>query len=304
MSTIKLIDQEQQTWLEAVLDAMPLAASCARIDDQQIIFQNEKFRELFGYQPGDHKTVRDWIEQTYVIPRQAKRAEEMWSSFYASSPIGPVRFGQVEVDVLCKDGSVKTTLLSGVMLPKENWGLAIFADITERKEQEKLAQKLALEDDLTGLPNRRAFSEMLKQYMSRARRLDKSTALLLIDLDGFKDLNDTRGHKAGDAALQIIADRLGRSIRLEDFVARVGGDEFAVIIDCVDNTETTVDVANRILTEVRDRPIIVEGREALLDLSIGIGIYPQDARDGDKLFKAADAALYRAKKKGRGCWSR
>lgn len=304
MSASKHADKHQQVWLEAVLDAMPVAASCSTLDDQKIIFLNQRFTELFGYGPGDHRTVKDWIEKTYVNPRQAEKSTEVWEQYFKTASIVPIKFGQAEIDIRCKDGSVKTTLLSGVVLPKENWGLAIFTDITDRKEREKLTRRLAMEDDLTGLPNRRSFNETLKRYLSRSRRQNKSIGLLLIDLDGFKELNDTRGHKAGDDALKIIADRLRRSIRMEDFVARVGGDEFAVIIDSIDNNYTTTEVAERILASIHDEPIIVEERLAPLDLSIGIGIYPIHARDGDKLYEVADQALYRAKEKGRGQWSR
>ena len=304
MVAIKHVDKRQQTWLETVLDTMPVAASCSTLDDQKIIFVNQQFTELFGYEFGEHKTVKEWIEKTYVNPRQAEKSAQVWSKYFETASIVPIKFGQVEIDIRCKDGMVKTTLLSGVVLPSENWGLAIFADITDRKEREKLIQQQAMEDDLTGLPNRRAFNETLKRYLSRSRRQNKTTGLLLIDLDGFKELNDSRGHQAGDAALKIIADRLRRSIRMEDFVARVGGDEFAVIIDSMDTTYTTTEVAERILAGIHDEPIIVEERKVPLDVSIGIGIYPVHARDADKLYNVADEALYRAKGKGRGCWSR
>ena len=303
MSALSQFDQRLQNRLEAVLDGMPVAVSWADLKNEEIVFQNKKFREMFGYQLGDHKTVTEWIQKTYINPEHVDRAMQMWAPHFETSSIVPIEIDQVEVDVLCRDGTVKTTLLGGVILPGEGWALAIFTDITERKEQEKLIQKQALEDDLTGVPNRRAFNETLKRSLSRSRRKKKSAGLLLIDLDGFKALNDTHGHKVGDIALQMIAERLNRGVRTEDFVARLGGDEFAVIVDSMDNVKIVEDVANRILAEVH-KPIRMEGREIPLDLSIGIAVFPADAVDGEELYRAADRALYRAKKAGRGHWSR
>ena len=303
MPALGQFDQRLQNRLEAVLDGMPVAVSWADLKDQRIVFQNRKFRELFGYELGDHKTVTDWIQNTYINPEHVDRAMQMWAPHFETSSIVPIEIDQVEVDVQCKDGTVKTTLLGGVILPSEGWALAIFTDITERKEQEKLIQRQALEDDLTGVPNRRAFNETLKKSLSRSRRRKKSAGMLLIDLDGFKALNDTHGHKVGDIALQMIAERLNRGVRTEDFVARLGGDEFAVIVDSVDDVKIVEEVANRILAEVH-KPIRMDGREIPLDLSIGIALFPTDAIDGEELYRAADQALYRAKKAGRGHWSR
>ena len=303
MSAMSQSDQHLQNRLEAVLDGMPVAVSWAGLKDQKITFQNKKFKEMFGYELGDHATVTEWIEKSYINPDHVERAMRMWAPHFETSSIVPIEIEQVEVDVLCKDGSVKTTLLGGVIMPSEGWALAIFTDITERKEQEKIIQRQALEDDLTGLPNRRSFVETLKNSMSRSRRRKKSAGLLLIDLDGFKALNDSLGHNVGDIALQTIAQRLKRGVRGEDFVARLGGDEFAVIVDSIDNAETVEDVAERILAEVH-KPIKVDGEEISLGLSIGISMFPADAIDGEELYKAADKALYRAKESGRGTWSR
>lgn len=303
MSALNTADERLQNRLEAVLDGMPVAVSWAGLKDQKIVFQNKKFKEMFGYELGDHKTVTDWIKETYVNLDHVERAMRMWAPHFETTSIVPIEIEQVEVDVLCKDGSVKTTLLGGVILPGEDWALAIFTDITERKEQEKLIQRQALEDDLTELPNRRAFNDTLKKCLSRSRRQKKSTGLLIIDLDGFKELNDTRGHNAGDQALQTIAGRLRRGVRAEDFVARLGGDEFAVIVDGIDNAGMAEEVADRILAEIH-RPLRLDGKQVALSLSIGIGIFPEDAPDGEKLYKVTDAALYRAKDFGRGHWSR
>lgn len=303
MSALGHNDQHVQSRLESVLDGLPVAVSWANLKNQGILFHNNRFMEMFGYDLGDHLTVTDWIRKTYVNPEQMEQAMDMWEPHFETSSIVPIQIDQMEVDVRCKDGSIKTTLLGGVILPNEGWALAIFTDITQRKEQEKVIQRQALEDDLTGVPNRRAFNNMLKKSLSRSRRRRKHAALLIIDLDGFKALNDNHGHRVGDNALQVIAERLNCGVRTEDFVARLGGDEFAVIVDGIDDAKIAEDVANRILEEVH-KPIRLNGKVVPLDLSIGIGMFPDDAVDVDELYKAADQALYRAKEAGRGHWSR
>lgn len=296
-------DDRLQHRLQAVLDGMPVAVSWAGLKDQQISFVNSKFTDLFGYVLGDHATVTEWIQQAYPNPDQVQRAMDMWGPHFETTALVPFEIDQVEVDVRCKDGSVKTTLLGGVILPAEGWALAIFTDITERKENERRIEKLALEDPLTGLANRRAFDRYLQRSLARARRHKLGVALLITDLDEFKTLNDTHGHNNGDVVLQTIADRLRISVREEDFLCRLGGDEFAVIIENVDGVAVAEDVAGRILREV-GRPFTLGEKPVPLGMSIGIGLFPGDAGGVEGLYQAADEALYRAKDAGRGVWSR
>lgn len=296
-------DQHLQQRLEAVLDGMPVAVSWAGLKDQSIRFVNRKFTEMFGYVLGDHPTVMEWIQQTYPNPEQVDRAIRTWAPHFETSAIVPFEIGQVEVDVRCKDGSVKTTLLSGVILPREGWALAIYTDITARKREEMYTRKLAMEDALTGLANRRAFNDNLKSSLSRSRRQEKAIALLLVDLDGFKVLNDTLGHTCGDLALQVIAERLRGAVRTEDFVSRLGGDEFGVILDNATSAEGVEQVAERIIEEV-SKPYTSQDTPVTLAASIGIARFPDDAIDEKSLYDCADKALYRAKQAGRGRWSR
>lgn len=296
-------DERLQQRLEAVLNGMPVAVSWAGLKDQKIRFVNKKFTDLFGYERGDHPTVTEWIQQAYPDAAQVERAMKMWAPHFETTAIVPFEIDQVEVNVLCKDGSVKTTLLGGVILPGEGWALAIFTDITDRKENERRVEKLALEDPLTGLANRRSFDRFMRRTLARARRQRKPVALLLADLDEFKVLNDTLGHSSGDLVLQAIADRLRIGVREEDFICRLGGDEFAVVIENLNSSAIVEDVAERILLEV-GRSFTVENKPVQLAMSIGIGIFPADAESADSLYKAADEALYRAKDAGRGCWSR
>lgn len=296
---IHLLEQR----LEEVLEAMPIAISWATLKDQKLRFMNKKFTEMFGYVLNDHPTVEHWINTTYVKPEHIKRANEMWFPYFSSTSIRPIEIPQVEVDVLCKNGDIKTTLLGGVLLPHEGWGLATFVDITERKEHELQIEKLAMEDPLTGLANRRAFNEILKGSLSRARRGGKKTALLLVDLDGLKQLNDTLGHDRGDLVLQKVAERLRESVRSGDVVCRLGGDEFSVVADAVDGPGTVEEMADRIMLEIQ-QPFTIGNIPVDLSVSIGIGIYPSDAENAESLYKRTDEALYRAKNNGRGRWSR
>ena len=289
--------------LEEVLKAMPVAVSWARLSDQKIVYLNRKFQEMFGYVLGDHATVQDWIEQTYPNPEQAERAASMWYPYFGITDVEVVEIPQVEVDVLCKEGSIKSTLLGGMILPDVGWALATFVDITALKESEARIQKLALEDVLTGLANRRAFAESLGRALARASRQHRSVALLLLDLDGFKPLNDSLGHDRGDAILQEIARRTRAGIRATDQAFRIGGDEFAVIAEAIDDVGDVEQIAERLMTEIR-RPFTLDDVPVPLSVSIGIGLYPGKADDKEALYHNADQALYRAKHAGRGCWRR
>ena len=303
LNTTAGLEELLERRLQEILNAMPIAVSWCTLKDQKLRFMNAKFTQMFGYVLSDHPTVEHWINTTYPNPEHIKRANEMWFPYFQSISIHPIEVPQVEVDVLCKNGEIKTTLLGGVLLPHEGWGLATFVDITDRKEHEIQIQKLAMEDPLTGLANRRAFDEIIKRSLSRAQRGGNKAALLLVDLDYLKQLNDTLGHDSGDLILQKVAERLKSGVRSGDVVCRLGGDEFSVVANAVDSTETVEKMAGRIIEEIR-KPFNLGEIPIKLSVSIGIGIYPEDSDNPEELYKRADEALYRAKNAGRGRWSR
>jgi diguanylate cyclase (GGDEF)-like protein len=175
--------------------------------------------------------------------------------------------------------------------------IGVSQDITERKRREETEHHLAYHDTLTGLPNRRLLDDRLRQALHVAQRRDARLAVMLVDLDGFKEINDRCGHRTGDAVLLEVARRLAACVRKADTLARQGGDEFVVVIPEVAQETDCQVVADKILRALAS-PARVEGEELRLGASIGVSLYPADAGDGEALLRNADAAMYRAKRAG------
>ena len=165
----------------------------------------------------------------------------------------------------------------------------------ERKQAEEKIRYLAFHDNLTNLPNRRLFFDRFSCALSRAKRYRNLVALLYVDLDGFKDVNDEFGHEGGDAVLIEVANRLLSCLRDMDTVARIGGDEFAVIIQDLNMKEGAGIVAEKIINSL-EPPFIIKEEECPLSASIGISLFPKDGYDMDTLLKRADSAMYVIKK--------
>lgn len=207
--------------------------------------------------------------------------------------------------------------LEGRVAPLDEGGvLCLLRDTTERHEAEQRVHYLAYYDTLTGLPNRQAFTEMLEQAVLRVEQTGQRLAVLFVDLDGFKGINDSFGHNIGDLVLQWAAERLRTGLRVLDAagrpvgedaaghergeieIARLGGDEFLVLVSPVAHAEAAQVMARRIGDMVR-RPFVIEGQELVITASIGIGIFPDDARDATALLRVSDTAMYAAKAHGR-----
>jgi diguanylate cyclase (GGDEF)-like protein/PAS domain S-box-containing protein len=171
-------------------------------------------------------------------------------------------------------------------------------NITARKLDERRIRHLASHDALTGLPNRTAFSELLNAARASARRHARSLAVMFVDLDRFKVINDTLGHEAGDQVLCEAARRLRHTLRASDVVARLGGDEFVVMLPELESAAQAETAARKVLAALV-APMLVAGRELTLTASIGICLYPQDGEDEQSLMKNADTAMYRAKEAGK-----
>jgi diguanylate cyclase (GGDEF)-like protein/PAS domain S-box-containing protein len=179
--------------------------------------------------------------------------------------------------------------------------LAMVTDITERKRAEDHLVYLAHHDSLTGLPNRTLFNDRLQQSLIDADRRERLVAILFMDLDRFKNINDTLGHEAGDALLRAVSARLKECVRSGDTVARLGGDEFIVLLPDIAHVDDVARIAQKIL-DIFTQPFGIDGRELFVTTSIGITLYPFDDKGVEGLVKNADVAMYRAKEQGRNSY--
>ena len=201
-----------------------------------------------------------------------------------------------------KDGETWPNWLTISVVDDEDTGerhyVAVFADISVIKDSQAQIEYMASHDPLTELPNRALLMDRLNHAMERGRRDKGRPGLLFIDLDRFKNVNDTLGHPIGDDLLVEVANRLNKLVRKEDTVARLGGDEFVVLIEDPSGPEALEKVASKILDKL-SRPMLVAGHELILTTSIGVAMYPNDGEDTTTLVKNADAAMYEAKNKGK-----
>jgi diguanylate cyclase (GGDEF)-like protein len=171
-------------------------------------------------------------------------------------------------------------------------------DISERMRIQQRLDHLAHHDSLTELPNRLLLLDRLQRAMGRATRHGRQMAALFLDLDRFKQINDTLGHSTGDRLLRAVAGRLAKCLRQGDTVARLGGDEFAILLEDLDHPEDVAPILEKLMATMH-HPFVLEGQEFFLSFSIGIGMYPQDGGDAETLLRNADTAMYRAKAEGR-----
>jgi diguanylate cyclase (GGDEF)-like protein/PAS domain S-box-containing protein len=208
-----------------------------------------------------------------------------------------------ETRVVHADGSKHDVMFHKAVFEKSNGMvggiIGVMVDITQRKELENKLEELASHDTLTGLSNRRDFDARLEQALARSQRTQTQLALLFLDLDGFKDVNDNLGHSAGDQVLQIVAERLTKIMRKSDTAGRMGGDEFAVILEGSVTRDTAALVAEKILAELASPYTLNEGAVSHLSASIGIAFAPDHGTELDTLFASADRAMYSAKDQGK-----
>ncbi len=210
--------------------------------------------------------------------------------------------GPIEVRVQRRDGTIRHlegTLTASALAGADGSVWGIWRDVSERRAAQQALHRMAHHDNLTGLPNRVLFGEHLKQALATAHRAGCFAAVLFLDLDRFKLVNDTLGHPAGDALLRSVAGRLSDTVREADPVARVGGDEFTLILSALERPQDAGLVAEKILAELA-KPLIVDGQELTVQASLGIAIFPRDGVEADVLLRKADIAMYHAKKQGGG----
>jgi diguanylate cyclase (GGDEF)-like protein/PAS domain S-box-containing protein len=428
--------------LEAALSAMPVAVSWATLADQKIVFMNRKFTEIFGYEVGDFVDIPDWIERSYPFADDREQCAQRWGAYFLDPVHCALSIDPVEIRVLCKDGTIKTILHSGVILPDTGWALATFVDISERKrnetllleaerqsrenqsifrlllehspemvvlspfdesrryvspavekmtgftaeeylsfrgvdmfhpedrelargvieglkkgdlsqhfryralqkdgsyrwleanvtgfldpdsrytagyvatirdiaEQKKIEDLLASEyrqlsevaslDELTGIANRRTFNQIMEKEARRHKRSTQNLALLLLDVDYFKQFNDLYGHLRGDTCLQAIATTLKQALRRDaDLVARFGGEEFVILLPMTEIEGAEI-IARKIIEAVIALGIPHSGSPyGVVTVSIGVTCGSTGVPlDQIALLAQADRALYQAKNGGR-----
>jgi diguanylate cyclase (GGDEF)-like protein/PAS domain S-box-containing protein len=206
-----------------------------------------------------------------------------------------------EFPIVTKDGT-EVWLGQNVQLVTEGGRVvgfqAVTRDITNRKRAEDTIRELAYQDALTGLPNRVLFNDRFSMALAQARRHQQRLGIMLLDLDHFKDINDTLGHSVGDKLLRIVAERLAGLLRTSDTIARMGGDEFLLLLTEIARLNDVITIAQKILGVLR-KPFAIDNHELMITTSIGITIFPDDGDTADILLKNADIAMYRAKERGR-----
>ncbi len=301
--TQELVDDihERQQAEEKFRALLKSAPDAIVIIDQagKITLANLQAEGLFGYRSAE--LLGKPVEM--LLPERHRRGHvAMRDGFFAKPSVRPIDEG-FELFALHKNGTEIAVEISLAPIETAD-GLLVASsirDITERKQAEARLLQQANFDDLTGLPNRSLAADRLPQAMARVRRTRKSLALMFLDVDNFKNINDTLGHAVGDQLLIEIAQRLSRCVRDDDTVARLGGDEFLIILDGLDSLTASEVVAEKILDSL-SRPCSLNGRELFLSASIGITGYPEDGEQADVLMRNADAAMYRAKEAGRNTY--
>jgi diguanylate cyclase (GGDEF)-like protein/PAS domain S-box-containing protein len=292
----------------ALVEQIPAIVYQDKTDESwSTVYVSPQITTLLGVLPeewtGESKL---WLEMLHPDDRD-RAIEEVDRGIESGEPY------TVEYRMVARDGRVKWFQDTAVMLRDTDGNPAythgVMLDITERREAEERLTYLAYHDSLTGMPNRAMFDELLELSLARARRADRGVAVLALDVDNFKLINDSLGHEVGDHLITQIAARLQEATRDTDLVARPGGDEFLMLLADLEQTSPVVDengaaisaqaVAHRVL-ESFEAPFEVDGTELYVTASIGISVFPLDAADATSLLRNADSAVYLAKANGPG----
>lgn len=263
-------------------------------NDHRILSVNPAFTEMTGLEPFE-------IVGHTVSSLPSATTDDGWSQLAACLAHRGNWSGEMEAHRKNGESFVAGITVSRVGDPEHDQTthyIWMFADITERKRAEERVRHLAQTDPLTGLPNRLALLMRLAQILPESRRHNRNVAVMFIDLDRFKIINDTLGHQVGDELLQEVANRLAATVRETDTVARLGGDEFVVVLPEISSATDSAIVAGKIIAAL-SAPIPVEGHVLHTSPSIGISLFPSDGQDSDTILKNADTAMYHAKAAGR-----
>ncbi|MBI5890330.1 MAG: EAL domain-containing protein [Nitrosomonadales bacterium] len=259
---------------------------------------SRRFTEMLGYGENDLGNRSDRVFRIIHSDDEHRVRSELRS--YLKQKAGHY---VSEMRLVCKDGSWKWILCRGTVTQRDDTGTPLlmvgtFSDITLLKQHEKQLEHIAHYDALTGIPNRVLLADRLQQALAHTKREGSILAVCYLDLDGFKLVNDTMGHEAGDRVLIEVTRRIKEAIRGDDTVARLGGDEFAVLLLGLNAAEECSASLNRLL-EAISQPIEIKGRLFEVSASIGVALFPTDDQDADTLLRHADQAMYSAKQSGK-----
>lgn len=271
---------------------------------------SDSYKSMFGFDDAEIKlNLQAWKERIY--PDDVMSMNKVINDYLAGKTEKYIH----EHRIICKDKNVKWVLSRGMTVKHDKNGkplrmVGTHTDITERKLLETRLENLAHFDTLTGLPNRTLFSDRLKLAVAYAKREKKMLAVMFVDLDQFKEINDLYGHKIGDKVLKKVAQRLTACVRESDTVCRIGGDEFIVLLPIIDSEIDATYVADKIVSAVArpieivksseiSQPIKVIQKNLHVSASIGISIYPTHGKDEKLLTINADLAMYQAKRNGK-----
>ena len=289
--------REAEERYRTLVERIPAVTFVDRVGGSKApVYVSPQVDRMLGYTPEEWMVGKLWRERLH--PEDGARVLASDERFEADGE--PV---DEEYRLLAKDGRVVWIREETVLVRGEGGGplyvQGIMSDVTEKKKSEERLRHLAFHDALTGLPNRRLFVERIGHALGRSTRQGNWVAVLFMDLDGFKVVNDSLGHNVGDVLLTVVAQRLGRCLRPQDTLARFGGDEFVVLIEVVGDPAEAVRVAERITQELR-KPFTLDDRELYAAASIGISLGHAKTHSPEGLLREADTAMYRAKEKGSG----
>lgn len=288
--------------LHDILNVLPVPLSWASLPDGTIRFCNRFFTRTFGYTVADLTTVDQWIDRACIREDDRVRVRGNWQNLWRPGGSGLTEVEACELDILCADGRVISAIHRGIILHDLGVGIAIFEDITAHKRSETMARRLAFEDPLTGLANRRALMARWNPAGAQPADMHGHRALLMIDIDGFKQVNDRFGHSAGDDFLVEFAARLRACTGPDDIVYRLGGDEFMIDVACPGGGSARAAAVCEAVLSRLGPPFCLGGEAVELRATVGGSLCPDHGTALRELMEKADAALYRLKKDRKGSW--
>ncbi|HUX89349.1 MAG TPA: EAL domain-containing protein [Gallionellaceae bacterium] len=268
-------------------------------ENGEVLEINKAWSEATGYSHADIPDITSWLQNAYWdnVPAMQRMVEKLYGIKH--------RVDQGERVIRCKDGSFRTWHFSaapvGQLPDGRKYIVSMAQDVSDRKAAQQQIEFLAYHDALTGLPNRLLAKDHLEQATLVADREKTLVALLFVDLDKFKTINDSLGHVIGDGLLKSVSLRLRECLRETDTLSRHGGDEFLIVLNNMPDTESITVVAEKILARLAE-PFEVDNHDLAISLSIGVSVYPDDGKDFDTLLKKSDTAMYQAKESGRNTY--